>query len=377
MKMLFSKCFFVLGIAAIMVVSASAQQKKKTTTKKKPAVAKTTASQQLDPFGNPIPSTNQRNSVQGNKNAVVDPFGSSANAAKPDTGIKKNQPAPYVVIPSKGGGNPLTDTVKQSLRNDNGVDESFIKDRTPLPYDHIREDDAIYRQRIWSVIDTREKLNLAFRNPRNEDNGSQLFFAILFKAIVDGNVTAFEDERFSVPISKERFLKDYAGGYDTVPFRGDLDNPDKITEYQIRSIDFPIDSVYQFQIKEDIIFDKEASRMVRRILGIAPMMPTLVKGKIVEGVGSEAFPKFWIYYPDIRPVLAKYRVYNGKNYGAGMSWEDLFESHMYSSYTIKSSLNNFRDLKLKDYINDPLFRLLEGEKIKEKIFNYEQDLWQY
>lgn len=374
MKMLFSKCFFLLGISAIMVASASAQTKKKTT-KKKPAVAKTTSTQ-LDPFGNPVPTNNQRNSVSGNKGGAVDPFGSS-NGTKADTGIKKNQPAPYVVIPSKGGGNPLTDSVRPSLRNDNGIDESFIKDRTPLPYDHIREDDAIYKQRIWSVIDTREKLNLAFRNPRNEDNGSQLFFAILFKAIVDGNVTAFEDERFSVPISKERFLKDYAGGSDTVPFRGDLDNPDKITEYQIRSIDFPIDSIYQFQVKEDVIFDKEASRLVRRILGIAPMMPTLVKGKIVEGVGGEAFPKFWIYYPDVRPVLAKYRVYNGKNFAAGMSWEDLFESHMYSSYIVKSSLNNFRDQKLKDYINDPLFRLLEGEKIKEKIFNYEQDLWQY
>ncbi len=373
--MLFSKCFFLLAVTGLISVSVSAQKKKTT---KKPAA---TTTQQLDPFGNPIaPSANQRNSISGNKAAstVADPFGAApASAAKTDTGIKKNQPAPYVVVASKGGGNPLTDSIKPSLRNDNGVDESFIKDRMPLPYDHIREDDAIYKQRIWSVIDTREKLNLAFRNPRTEDNGSQLFFAILFKAIVDGNVTAFEDERFSVPISKERFLKDYAGGYDTVPFRGDLENPDKITEYQIRAIDFPIDSVYQFQIKEDIIFDKEASRMVRRILGIAPMMPTLVKGKLVEGVGSEAFPKFWIYYPDIRPVLAKYRVYNSKNFGAGMSWEDLFESHMYSSYTIKSSLNNFRDLKLKDYINDPLFRLLEGEKIKEKIFNYEQDLWQY
>ncbi|MEY3508163.1 MAG: Gliding motility associated protein GldN, partial [Bacteroidota bacterium] len=25
----------------------------------------------------------------------------------------------------------------------------------------------------------------------------------------------------------------------------------------------------------------------------------------------------------------------------------------------------------------PLFRLLEGENIKERIFNYEQDLWSY
>jgi len=369
MKILFSKYSFLLAFTAFIAIGVSAQRKK--TTKKTSAPQ----AQQLDPFGNPIPSSNQPAGVGTNKTA--DPFAvSPANTNKADTGIKKTQAAPYVTVTSKGG-NPLTDSIKPSLRNDNGIDESFVKDRTPLPYDHIREDDAIYKQRLWSIIDTREKMNQVFRNPRVEDNGSQLFFVILYKAIVEGNVTAFEDDRFSVPISKEKFLRDYAGGYDTVPFRGDLDNPDKITEYQIRAIEFPVDSVYQFQIKEDIIFDKEASRMVRRILGIAPMMPTLVKGKRVEGLGNETFPKFWVYYPDLRPILAKYRVYNPKNFGSAMSWEDLFESHMYTSYTVKSSLNNLRDLKLKDYINDPLFRLLEGEKIKEKIFNYEQDLWQY
>jgi hypothetical protein len=32
---------------------------------------------------------------------------------------------------------------------------------------------------------------------------------------------------------------------------------------------------------------------------------------------------------------------------------------------------------LAQLIKDPLFQLLEGENIKEKIFNYEQDLWSY
>jgi gliding motility associated protien GldN len=316
MKMLFLKYFLAVLMVAVMVSDVTAQTKKKPTRKRKPAATRTAT--KLNPFGNAAP--NKRNAVNGG-NSAANPFG-APSGNNSDTSGKNNQPAPYVIIPSKGGSNPLMDSTKISLRNDNGIGETTIRDRVPLEYDFIREDDAVYKQRIWSVIDTREKMNVAFRNPRSEDNGSQLFFAILFRAVTEGGVTAFEDERFTIPISKDRFIRDYSGGLDTFPVT-DLDNPDKIIRYEIRSREFPVDSIYQFMIKEDVIFDKEASRMVRRIIGIAPMMPTLIKGKVVEGVGNEAFPKFWLYYPDLRAILAKYRVFNPKNFAATVSWEDL------------------------------------------------------
>ena len=52
-------------------------------------------------------------------------------------------------------------------------------------------------------------------------------------------------------------------------------------------------------------------------------------------------PMFWVYYPDLRPILAKYEVYNPKNMGnSRMTWEELFESRMFSSYIVKSTLDN-------------------------------------
>jgi hypothetical protein len=44
---------------------------------------------------------------------------------------------------------------------------------------------------------------------------------------------------------------------------------------------------------------------------------------------------------------------------------------------VKSSIENAYDQYIRQYINDPILRLLEGEAMKEKIFNYEQDLWSY
>ena len=113
--------------------------------------------------------------------------------------------------------------------------------------------------------------------------------------------------------------------------------------------------------------------MFVRILGIAPVF--LQKNSLGDVLGERT--AFWVYYPDLRPVLAKAEVYNPKNFGARMTWEELFETRMFSSYIVKSSLDNPYDKTLKEYIKDPLFRLLEGENIKDKIFNYEQALWSY
>ena len=87
---------------------------------------------------------------------------------------------------------------------------------------------------------------------------------------------------------------------------------------------------------------------------------------------------FWIYYPDLRPSLAKAEVYNPKNMGQSrMTWEELFESRMFSSYIVRSTLDNAANKSIRQYIKDPILALLEGDNIKEKIFNFEQDLWSY
>ncbi len=148
---------------------------------------------------------------------------------------------------------------------------------------------------------------------------------------------------------------------------------ERLTGYEARQRMIEPDSIYRFRLKEEWIFDKESSRMFVRILGIAPIMTQVYIKRDMTWVTD----LFWAYYPDLRPTLSKYEVFNGKNYAGRMSWEELFESRFFSSYITKSTLDNPFDKSLKEYIKDPLFRLLEGENIKEKIFNYEQDLWSY
>lgn len=365
-------CVWILAVTVLLFESnaALAQAKKRTVQRNTTTPAKQPANNAANPYLQNNTNTNNTNPYTSSGTNTPAANNSNANTAQQ----KGNGCREYVNMPSNEGG--LFDTVKVSLRPDDPTrNYEMVRDKTPLAYDFIREDDAVFKERVWSEIDIREKMNQVFGYASNEDNGNQRLISIIVQAVMNGDVTAFDasDDRFTTPLSKTDFMKTFGGGIDTVQ-RRDIDGqPTGICEIRPRQI--VADSIYKFRIKEDYIFDKEASRLVRRIIGIAPMM----KRYLSDGttVGDDLYPLFWVYYPDIRATFAKVQVYNPKNNGARMSWDDLFESHMYSSYIVKTTMDNFKNQYFKDYIKDPLFRLLAGEKVKEKIFNYEQDLWAY
>jgi gliding motility associated protien GldN len=281
---------------------------------------------------------------------------------------------PYGNIPIVVDTSGVTDnTVKKSLRNDNAFDKTGLMERTPLPYEHLRWDDALFAEKVWREIDLREKINQVFRYEAQDDNGSQVFVDMLLKAVNSGEITAFSDDRFSTPMSLNEISDLTVGTADTVAQTA-IDDPSKVIKYVVTKASFDPKSVVKIRIKEEWVFDREASRMFVRILGIAPLKTVYLPNGQERGTTA----MFWVYYPDLRPMLAKYEVYNPKNMGMGrMTWEELFESRMFSSYVVKSTLDNPGNKVIRSYVKDPILALLEGDNIKERIFNYEQDLWSY
>jgi gliding motility associated protien GldN len=281
---------------------------------------------------------------------------------------------PYANIPIVIDSSGLSDTiVRKSLRNDNAFDKSSLTQRLPLPYEHLRWDDALFAEKVWRELDLREKINKVFQYDAKDDNGSQMFIDILLNAINKGEVTAFADERFTTPMSLAEIQQLTAGSTDTVN-QTDINDPSKIVARVVTRASFDAKSVTKLRLKEEWVFDRESSRLFCRILGISPVkMSYLPNGK-----ERGAVQMFWVYYPDLRPILARYEVYNPKNMGQSrMTWEELFESRMFSSYILKSTMDNPGNKSIKTYIKDPILALLEGDNIKEKIFNFEQDLWSY
>lgn len=349
MKWKFAKYALLVMAIGMVANAADAQTTRKKTTRKTAAPAKKTTAQKT-----------QANVADAN-----------LAAAKQDTMVVQAPPKRDLI---------KMDTIRKSLRNDNAIEINLVKDRTPLAYEHIREDDAIYREKVWREIDIREKINLPFRYSADDDNGNQRFIAILLNTIKTGEVTAFDasvDDRFTTPMTLDDIGSKLAGSCDTIMVPDMEKDPTLSKGIMKESVvceEFNMDDITKFRIKEEWVFDKESSRLYVRILGIAP-----VKTFTDKNTGKElgTSPIFWVYYPDMRPALAKYEVYNGKNFGARMSWEELFETRMFGSYIVKSTLDNPHDLYMKQYIKDGVLQLLEGENVKNTIFNYEQDLWSY
>ncbi|MHA4808390.1 type IX secretion system ring subunit PorN/GldN [Flavitalea flava] len=323
----------------------------------------------------------------GTVDAQTKPRAKKKKATTAKKSVSKNQAGNNASVAPKDTVKPVAimeadiklDTPRRSLRNDAIIERNLVKDRTPLAYENIREDDAVYRQRVWREVDVHEKMNLPFVYKATEDNGNQRFIYILLNGIKSGQITAFDanvDDRFTTPMTFQQI----AGGLVNKPriiqvpdMLQDPDGSKGIMRDTTIQDEFDPGAVERYQIKEEWVFDKESSRMHIRILGIAPEK-TITNP---DGSFRAVMPIFWVYYPDLRPMLAKYEAYNGKNYGARMSWEELFESRMFSSRIIKSTIDNPGDQLVSGYIRDPILQLLEGENIKDKIFNYEQDLWSY
>lgn len=268
------------------------------------------------------------------------------------------------------------DSTKPSLRNDWAVVRDSNNNRTPLTYQYIRPDDAIWGKRVWAEIDTRQKMNLPFRYAGYDERGNSLMLInILLKAITVDSVQAFSpiDDRFTTPMSIAEVEHEVHGTAQTIRITNPITG--KETDTTIYN-DFDPNSVTRYRLKEDWVFDKATSTLYCRIIGIAPERTILNDDGSIRAYA----PMFWLYYPDLRPILARYDVYNPNNYYQRMSWEDLFEMRFFASYIIKE--DNPFDRSIKDYITgnttqDGVKRLLEGRRIKNEIFNYEQDLWKY
>lgn len=341
MKNLIFKCLLSLLVVAFSAQLADAQRTgRRRNTSNQPTTTDTTGNQQQQNNNNVAPSG-------------YDPYG--------------NVP---IIVDSSG---LLNNEAKKSLRNDNAFDKTSLTSRSPLVYENLRWDDALYAEKVWRELDLREKMNRIFQYAASDDNGSQMFVDILLKAVQSGEVTAFSDDRFTTPMSLPEIEQLTVGSADTVA-QTSPDDPTKVIRYVVTRASFDPKSVNKIALKEEWVFDRESSRMFCRILGIAPLKTVYLPNGKERGTSV----MFWVYYPDLRPTLVKYEVYNPKNMGQSrMTWEELFESRMFSSYIVKSTLDNPSNKMIKNYIKDPILALLEGDNIKEKIFNFEQDLWSY
>lgn len=263
----------------------------------------------------------------------------------------------------------VTKDWKPSLVRD-GVYDRVQHINSPLMPQSVRENDLMYKKRIWREIDIREKQNMAFRYPGDDYTGGGQFIEIILDAVSKGKIKAYSnmDDRFTTALTKEQIIDMLVGQPDTTWVTDPETQQEKMV---IKRREFNPDVVTKYRLKEEWYIDRNIGRMQRQIIGIAPFKDIYND----DGSFRASQAVFWLYYPEITSMLAQYEVFNPDNDVARMTWYEFFEGRYFASRIIKVS-NPF-DYSFKEKGMGNLEALYEGQKATEMLFNKEHDMWVY
>jgi len=254
---------------------------------------------------------------------------------------------------------------------------------TVVPYSVINDEDKAFTKRVWREIDLRDRGNSILASPKVNLVG------VIFTALNNGELDMYagDDEDFKrEPLSGAKGNDPKAINSSAVDTAFLGINP-STNEINRPNNEFFASSFTTIRVKEDWVLDIKRGIFEPRIVGIAPVRidvktpvdnngnpvvdPTTntVKSDTLKTVAG------WFYFDDLREILVKTKIANNGNDNSGINFDDVFVRRLfYSNITKWSSAD---DNRIEDYIANSKERLLESEKFKKFLADFEQGLWEY
>ncbi len=248
----------------------------------------------------------------------------------------------------------------------------------PLAYGYVHDRDVLMGKTTWEIIDLSEKINFALYFPIDTANiGSdrRSLYDVLTKAMRNGKITeVYTDSYFNT----KKSLKDIQASLtriDTTDVgREQINAGQSVSAEYITRQDLTAQDVTQYKIKGYWYFDKRQSELKYRLLGICPITPDVYTMNSEE---KDYIELFWVFFPAAREVLHEAKAFNDKNSAMPISFDQILNSRRFNSVIYKEE-NVYGDRSIEEYMKDnSQNQLLESERVKEKIRNFEQDMWNY
>lgn len=257
-----------------------------------------------------------------------------------------------------------------SIAQEKWIYNKSIQKRTPVPYPYLREADVMWAKRVWRLVDLRQKKNFPLYYPTKQIGDRMSLIDVILGEIESGTVNAYSADAgddMTIQITQADIDKKFGAGADTIQ----VPDANGVLQTQVIQNERTTSEVKQYIIQEVWYFDKKLSALNVRILGLCPIRISANP----ETNQMEKRKVFWIYYPDFRYTFANHEAYNPYNDAQKVSFDDLFLQRRFSGYILGES-NVYNNRMISEY-EQGRAALLESDRIKQSIFNMEQDLWEY
>jgi len=256
----------------------------------------------------------------------------------------------------------------------------------PLPYGYVHDRDVLMGKMIWENIDLDERINFPLYYPVDTafvGKERRSLFAVLLKGIKEGKITeVYGDDYFNTKKSLKdmesifKFIDTTEAGKDEINnYFDDYKSGKKVLDKQfINETELDASDISGYKVKGFWYFDKRQSELKYRLMAICPMA-TEARDK-ARG-NNDPIELFWVYFPSIRDILHEAKAFNDRNSAMPITFDQLLNSRRFNGVIYKEE-NVYGDRLIQDYMKDNAqSQLLESERVKEKIRNFEQDMWNY
>lgn len=245
-----------------------------------------------------------------------------------------------------------------------------VTHRRVVPPAYMRAADIMWKERIWRVIDTRQKMNQDLYYPTQKNANRISLFDLLREALLGGEISAYNFNPVDFDDYSQRLTLTEAKNILSSTEKTQTENGNDTTIIN----NVTADKIRGYMIKEDWHFEKQRSVLDPRILWICPEIEFINKNTGVPDPTGAPQPLFWINFQLIRPLLAKTPVFNIENDAEWRTFDDIFWKRQFASYIIQQS--NVYNRAIADYLKG-VDALEQGNKIHDKIQEIENDMWQY
>ena len=255
--------------------------------------------------------------------------------------------------------------------------QGIVVGKRAMPYPFLRESDVVWKMAIWRQIDLNENFNQFFYYPieqgKNEQGRINLVNLIM-NAAANGEFDIYEDDDMKVPQEWSKALSNLQGKQLKVRYGEEDEFGDQEVFNDTIPVEFDPATARLVKLKEYWYVDKQDTRQKVRITGLSFRF---TKELLRSGVSEEVSEwTFWVPMDDmrVRQVLVNANAYDQNNDIAERSYDDVFIQRYFDSYVTRES--NVYNRQISDYLTgeDAIY---ESQMIEDKIFDIENDMWEY